>query len=93
MSGSGVPNESANHQREESEAARENILKMVLTSDARHRLTTVKMVKPEVARNIEEQLIRAASSGQLKHALTDEELKKILESYQQQKRDFNIKWV
>lgn len=80
-------------QREDAKAVRENLLRVILTSEARQRLTNLKIVKPEIARSIEDQLIQSASSGQLKNPLSDEELKKILGGYQQQKRDFKIRWA
>ena len=48
------------------------------------------MVKPEVANTVENYLITMASQGQVKSQLSDEQLKQILKSLQQPKRDFKI---
>ena len=79
------------HAREaEIAAQKELILKQILSSDARLRLNNVKMVKPEVANAVENYLITMASQGQVKSQISDEQLKQILKSLQQPKRDFKI---
>jgi len=71
-------------------AQKEIILKQILTSEARLRLNNVKMVKPEVANTVENYLINLASQGKIRPPVTDEQLKQILISIQQPKRDFKI---
>lgn len=77
-------------QHVEAEAMKQRALAMLLDPEARQRLTNVKMVKPELAAAVENYLINAATSGRLNRALTDDELKKILLTIQQPKRDFRI---
>lgn len=62
----------------------------LLDVEARQRLTNIRLVKPELAGAVENYLISAASSGRLNRPLSDEELKQILLSIQQPKRDFKI---
>lgn len=50
----------------------------------------IRLVKPDLAAAVENYLISAASSGRLNRPLNDEELKQILVSIQQPKRDFKI---
>lgn len=71
-------------------AQKEIILKQILSSEARLRLNNVKMVKPEVANNVENYLISLASQGKIRPPVTDEQLKQILLSIQQPKHDFKI---
>ena len=71
-------------------AQKEIILKQILSSDARLRLNNVKMVKPDVANTVENYLINLASQGRVRPPVTDEQLKQILLSIQQPKRDFKI---
>ncbi len=71
-------------------AQKEIILKQLLSSDARLRLNNIKMVKPETASLVENYLINMASQGQLKSQISDEQLKQILKSMQQPKREFKI---
>ncbi|HXT83540.1 MAG TPA: DNA-binding protein [Verrucomicrobiae bacterium] len=77
-------------QRAEAEAMKQKALAMLLDTQARQRLTNIKMVKPDLAMAVENYLINAATSGRLNRTLTDDELKQILLSIQQPKRDFKI---
>ena len=81
-----------NFQQNEREfaAQKENILKQILTSEARMRLNNIKMVKPELSNMVEQYLIGLASQGRMKSQITDTQLKQILSSIQQPKRDFKI---
>lgn len=80
-----------NYQKEaEIAAQKEYILKQLLSSDARLRLNNVRMVKPDLASLVENYIIRMASQGKIQSQLTDDQLKQILMSIQQPKRDFKI---
>ncbi|MBI3859523.1 MAG: DNA-binding protein [Thaumarchaeota archaeon] len=72
---------------------REGILRMALTSEARERIANVKMVKPELAASIEEYIIQLAQSGKLSKAVDDEQVKQMLLSLQDRKRDIRIRRV
>ena len=74
----------------ELEAQKEQILKQILSSEARSRLHNIKMVKPELADLVEQYLIGMATQGKIPGQLSDEQLKQILLSIQQPKRDFKI---
>jgi len=71
-------------------AQKEIILKQILSSEARLRLNNVKMVKPDVANTVENYLISLASQAKIRPPVTDDQLKQILISIQQPKRDFKI---
>jgi programmed cell death protein 5 len=75
---------------EEFNAQKENILKQILTSEARMRLNNIKMVKPELSNLVEQYLIGMASQGKMHSQINDDQLKQILLSIQQPKRDFKI---
>jgi len=75
----------------ERKAMREGVLRMALTSEARQRLANVKMVRPDLAASIEEYVIQLASAGKLKRALDDEEVKQMLASLQDRKREIKIR--
>ena len=75
---------------EEFNAQKENILKQILSSEARLRLNNIKMVKPELSSHVEQYLIGMASQGKVRSPLTDDQLKQILLAIQQPKRDFKI---
>jgi len=78
------------HNESEISAQKEQILKQILTSEARSRLNNIKMVKPELSNLVEQYLIGMATQRKIPGPITDEQLKQILLSIQQPKRDFKI---
>jgi programmed cell death protein 5 len=66
------------------------ILMQVLEPDARERLNTIKLTKPEFAGSVEQQLIALAQSGRLKNKITDAQLKELLRQLAPKKRDYSI---
>ena len=78
---------------DEINAQKEVLLKQILSSEARLRLNNVKMVKPELANMVENYLLGLASQGRSPGQITDNQLKQILLSAQQPKRDFKINRV
>ena len=88
------PNKAAEDEAAQRKSMRENIIRMALTSEARQRLTNVRMVKPEIARTIEEYVIQLASSGRLKSVIDDEQLKALLASMaDKQRKEFKIRRI
>lgn len=77
--------------REEQEAQREQLLRQILTPEARDRLVRLKMARPEEARALEAQLIQLAQSGRLQGRIDDEQLKLILGRLFPAGRDINIR--
>ena len=77
----------------EKKALRENIMRMALTSEARQRLANIRMVKPQIAQTIEEYIVQLASTGKLKQVINDDQLKELLGSLQEKKREFTIKRI
>jgi len=72
----------------------DSILRQILTPEARSRLANLKLVKPELAETIEQQLIALAQSGRIPIPITDDFLKKLLEQvYEQTRRDFKIRFM
>ena len=68
-------------------------LKQILSSEARLRLNNVRMVKPELANLVENYLIGLSAQGKAQGQITDQQLKQILLSAQQPKREFKINRV
>ena len=78
---------------EQINAQKEIMLKQILSSEARLRLNNVKMVKPELANLVENYLLGLSTQGKIQGQITDEQLKQILLSAQQPKREFKINRV
>ncbi|NIP62574.1 MAG: DNA-binding protein [Nitrosopumilaceae archaeon] len=79
-----------NKKDEEFAAQKDHILKQLLEPDARMRLGNIKLVKPELANSLENYLVSMVTQGKIDSKITDEQLKKILLSIQEPKRDFKI---
>lgn len=71
-------------------ALKEQALRTLLSPEARLRLNNVKMVKPDLAAMVENYLLGLASQGRINNQISDDQLKQILLSIQQPKRDFKI---
>jgi programmed cell death protein 5 len=78
-------------QKEEFEEQKKAILRKILTNEARERLGRIKIARPDLAENIENQLIMLAQNDQLKNKINDEQLRLILSKILPKKRDFKIK--
>ncbi|AEB94709.1 MAG: DNA-binding protein [Metallosphaera sp.] len=75
----------------ELQARKEALLRSILSPEARQRLTNVKLIKPELAESLEDQLIALAQAGRIRIPVTDDELKEILSQIaDQSKKDFKI---
>lgn len=87
------PQKQPDKEAAERKMMREGVLRMALTSDARQRLANVKMVRPDLVSSIEEYVIQLASSGKLRKAIDDDQLKQMLASLQEKKREIKIKRI
>ena len=84
-------NEQKNGQMEQQlEEQKQALLRSILTTEARQRLTNLKIIKPEFTDQLELQLIQLAQTGKLPIPLSDEQLKKILVQLQSRKRETTI---
>jgi programmed cell death protein 5 len=66
------------------------VLMQILEPQARERLNTIKLTKPEFAKAVEQQLVMLAKGGRLRQKITDAQLKELLRQLAPAKRDFNI---
>ena len=72
---------------------KEIMLKQVLSADARLRLNNVRMVKPDLADLVENYILNLSAQGKISGQISDDQLKQILLSVQQPKRDFKFNRV
>ena len=77
----------------ELKAQKETMLKQILSPDARLRLNNIRMVKPDLAGLVENYLLNLSGQGKITGQISDDQLKQILLSTQQPKRDFKINRV
>ncbi|MCD6340970.1 MAG: DNA-binding protein [Desulfurococcales archaeon] len=74
------------------EAQKQAILRRILTPEARERLANVRLVRPELAKAVEEYLISLALAGQIRERIDDEALKQILAAIDSRsRRDVKIR--
>ena len=73
------------------ETQKENLLRSILSPEARQRLTNLKMVKPEFTEQLELQLIQLAQQGKIPVPLPDTQLRQILVQLQSRKHEPTIR--
>ena len=73
------------------EIQKENLLRSILSPEARQRLANLKMVKPEFTEQLELQLIQLAQQGKVPVPLGDAQLRQILVQLQSRKHEPTIR--
>ena len=67
-------------QLQELEKIKKVVMRKILTKDAIERLGRIRVVKPELATQLELYLVQLYQAGQIKNVIDDPQLKKILDS-------------
>jgi programmed cell death protein 5 len=78
-------------QREQREAQKKAMLRKHLTDEARKRLNTIKMSKPEFGEQVEQQVVALAQSGRIQGRIDDEKMKAILKELQPEEQSYDIR--
>jgi len=81
--------EELNRQRQQ-ESRIHMALMQILEPNARERLNTIKLTRPEFAKAVEQQLVMLAQSGRLRGRIDDEQLKALLTQLLPKKKDYTI---
>jgi len=77
----------------ELEAQLDALMRRILTPEARERLGRVKLVKPELARQVELVLVQLYQAGRIPEPIDDEKLKSILAQVDARtRREYRIRW-
>ncbi|WP_262180063.1 DNA-binding protein [Haloarcula laminariae] len=77
--------------QEQAEAQKKAILRQHLTDGARKRLNTVKMSKPEVGEQVEQQIVALARSGRVGDTIDEDQMKQLLSELTPDSKSFDIK--
>ena len=77
-------------EEKEKEIIKQNILRQILEPEARERLARLRLVRPDVAEAVTNQLIMLAQAGRINRQITDDELKDILRRLTSQRREIRI---
>ncbi|MFQ3474933.1 MULTISPECIES: DNA-binding protein [Halonotius] len=76
--------------QEQAEAQREAVLKQHLTDGARQRLNAVEMSKPQVAKQVKQQIVALAQSGRVQDQIDEQQMKELLKELQPDSQSFDI---
>ncbi|MCK5252985.1 MAG: DNA-binding protein [Thermoplasmata archaeon] len=82
--------EQAMRQADMVDAQRQQILRGILTPEARERLGRLKIAYPDIASQVEDRIIMLAQSGRLNSMIDDATLKEILSLIAPSKREITI---
>ena len=77
--------------QQQADAQRQALLRQYLSDEARQRLNTVKMSKPEFGEQVEQQVVALAQSGRLGGKIDDEKMRQLLKELQPDQQRFDIK--
>jgi programmed cell death protein 5 len=86
----GSDDQRQNQAEKQMEEQKQELLKQILSPEARQRLTNLKMIKPEFTEQLELQLIQLAQMGKIPIPMSDAQLKQILIQLQSRKRETKI---
>ena len=77
--------------QQRAKAQKKAVLRKHLTDDARKRLNTLKMSKPQVAEQVESQIVAIAKSGRIQGKIDDEKMAELLRELTPDSKSFDIK--
>ncbi|ELY80265.1 MULTISPECIES: DNA-binding protein [Natrinema] len=76
--------------KQQAEAQKKAVLRQHLTDDARKRLNTVKMSKPQFGEQVERQVVSLARSGRIQGKIDDDKMKQLLKELKPDSQSFDI---
>jgi programmed cell death protein 5 len=82
--------QSQQSEMERRQAEQHEVLRRLLTPEARERLARLRLTRPELVAGVEQQILALASAGRLPRAIDDATLRSLLERIQPEKREIRI---
>jgi programmed cell death protein 5 len=79
--------------RRDFEVKKQAAIRHILAPEARERLNSIRMTRPEFVEQVELQLISLVQSGRINSVINDEQLRLILQRLTPKKREINIKRI
>lgn len=76
--------------KQQADAQKKAVLRQHLTDEARKRLNTVKMSKPQFGEQVEQQVVSLARSGRLQGKIDDDKMKQLLKELKPDSQSFDI---
>ncbi len=95
LQGQQSPEDVQQAQKQQEEQMRQQlkqIASQILTTEARSRLGNVRAAKPDLASQIEMQLVQLYRAGQIRDKITDEQLKDLLKGIKDSEEETDIKY-
>jgi programmed cell death protein 5 len=83
--------EAVEAQRQQAEAQKKAVLRQHLTEEARQRLNSVKMSRPEFGEQVEQQVVALAQSGRIQGKIDEEKMKQLLKELKPDSKSFNVR--
>ncbi|QLK27621.1 DNA-binding protein [Natrinema zhouii] len=76
--------------KQQADAQKKAVLRQHLTDEARKRLNTVKMSKPQFGEQVEQQVVSLSRSGRLQGKIDDDKMKQLLKELKPDSQSFDI---
>ncbi|MFB1065926.1 DNA-binding protein [Natrinema sp. CBA1119] len=76
--------------QQQADAQKKAVLRQHLTDEARKRLNTVKMSKPQFGEQVERQVVSLARSGRIQGKIDDDKMKQLLKELKPDSQSFDI---
>jgi len=77
-------------QLKQREAERQNVMRQIMTPEARERLANLRIARPELVESVENQILMLAQAGRITQKIDDSTLRELLRRIIPKKREIKI---
>jgi len=88
--GGGEAAEAQQQAAQQAEQQKQALLRQYLSDGARRRLNSVRMSKPDLAEQVEQQIVALGRSGRIQDQLDEEQMKSLLRELKPESKSFDI---